>query len=327
MKKNFGCIMAIAALVMLLSWSGPVFASFFTCTVGGDLGDNYDVTPPNTYACSSELVWDLICPSSLNAQNPGLCSAPVGNGAYVPPSTPNYGAPQAYTNLEISFSNYFLGDLVLVTGWHGSATLFSVGELDPRLGNATVNLSQVNGHYDLLGPGRAVQNVSNINVVHAVDVIKFAHGQTTTHFYSLRLVVSGEGIVPKPYDYNALNAMPQTTSTTLYNSYSYTGPTLLSVLQASGVDTKDMNSYVIVSATDGYATVLSMYEVTHQTGPGYDLLAISTNDPSTINASTGGVSDNGFTRLILPGDLLGQDRWVSNVDQIVVHKIWLWGQK
>ena len=53
---------------------------------------------------------------------------------------------------------------------------------------------------------------------------------------------------------------------------------MLSLLDASGVNTRDMNTFVVVSATDGYATVLSMYEVTHMIGTQYDLLAISASD-------------------------------------------------
>jgi hypothetical protein len=112
----------------------------------------------------------------------------------------------------------------------------------------------------------------------------------------------------------------------------WTGPTLLSLLKASGVDTKVMNSYVVVSATDGYATVLSMYEVTHKTGAQYDLIAISASDgelnegPWTSPTKGLNQNDNGFARLVIPGDK-GAGRWVSNVDQIVVLRVpynWVW---
>ena len=101
---------------------------------------------------------------------------------------------------------------------------------------------------------------------------------------------------------------------------------MLSLLKASGVDTRDVNSYVVVLATDSYATVLSMYEVTHETGTQYDLMAISASDgelnngPWTSPTKGPGQNDNGFARLIVPGDK-GAGRWVSNVDQVVVYKL------
>ena len=91
---------------------------------------------------------------------------------------------------------------------------------------------------------------------------------------------------------------------------------MLGVLKASGVDTKNMNSYVVVHTTDGYAAVLSMYESTHMTGAQYALLAISASD----NSINKGGKDSGLARLVLPNDKVA-GRWVSNVAQIVVYKL------
>lgn len=97
---------------------------------------------------------------------------------------------------------------------------------------------------------------------------------------------------------------------------------MLNVLEASGVDTRDMNSYVVISATDGYATVLSMYEVTHKIGSQFDLLAISSASGTSINCGTTcAAGDNGFARLTLPNDTAA-GRWVSNVNEIVVYTSW-----
>ena len=217
-------------------------------------------------------------------------------------------------SIQTKFENYTEGDLVLVTGKNGFSALYSVGELDTKFAPANAVTLTLDWHsrYDLAGEGRAVEDVSDIDVVHAVNVIK---GQTL-HFYSSRLVVSGEGIIPKAYDLSDLEDMAQATYTNTSGA-DWTGPTLLSVLNASGVNTKDMDSYVVVSATDGYATVLSMYEVTNMTGTQYDFLAISASDGS-INGTT--ASDSGFARLILPDDK-GPGRWVSNVDNIAVYKL------
>ena len=108
----------------------------------------------------------------------------------------------------------------------------------------------------------------------------------------------------------------------------WTGPTLLDVLKASGVDTRDMDSYIIVQATDGYATLLSMYEATRLVGAQYALLGIGDTLNNTLNNGTctdpesanTTCNDSGFVRLILPKDLAA-GRWVSNVAQIIVYKL------
>jgi len=216
-------------------------------------------------------------------------------------------------------SNY-----VLVTGKNGSSELYSVGELDPKFAPASAVVTLTcdrNGRCDLAGEGRAVKNVSNIDVVHAVTTIKIVGSTPFTHFFSPLLIVSGEGITPRTYDLADLQALKQKTfdasSSTSNTVGIWTGPTLASVLNASGIDTRDMESYVVVQATDGYAAVLSMYEATHMTGGQYALLAISAQDGS-INGST--ASDSGLARLILPNDTVA-GRWVSNVAEIVVYKL------
>jgi hypothetical protein len=283
MKKNFALIMAVAALAMLLSSNGPVFA----CTVEGDFNT------PGAYACTAGDLWTLLEDTGGGISQPS------------PPMNP--------TN-----HNWIEGDFVLVTGEHGSSAIFSVGELDTKFAPAdevTLTLDK-SGRYDLSGEGRAVKGVSGIDVVKAVPIGK---GVETQHPFSTLLVVSGEGIMPRTYNLADLEEMTQETfnasSSTTNTVGIWTGPTLLSVLEASGIDTRDMNSFVVVSATDGYATVLSMYEVTHMIGTQYDLLAIKASDGS-INGTTS--SDSGFARLILPNDSVA-GRWVSNVDQITVH--------
>ena len=280
MKRNFGLILAISALAMLLLSSGPVFAY----TVEGDFNT------PGTYTLSTGGdLWTL-----LQATGGGLFTAGV--------------------------ENTYEGDFVLVTGRNGSSALYAVGELDTKFapaGAVTLTLDK-NRQCDLAGEGRAVKDVSNIDVLFAVPVIK--GGQ---YFFSNRLVVSGAGIIPKTYYLADIEKMTQEIYTNTSGA-TWTGPTLLSLLKASGVNTRDMNSYVVVSATDGYATVLSMYEVTHMTGTQYDLLAITASDGELNEGpwvnSKGTQNDDGFARLVVPGDK-GAGRWVSNVDQIVVHRL------
>lgn len=297
MKRNFVFVMAVAALVILLS-GGPVFANtvkgdfatlpsgrVFTYTVTGD----FTTTPCTATLSTGGDLWTLL---------QGTCG-----GIRLPSPPP----PINPTN-----DNWIEGDYVLVTAWSGSTALYSVGELDPKYAPDAVTLTvQKNGMIDLAGEGRAVRAVRNVDVVHAVPVVRA--GQ---RFFSTELVVSGVGIAPQTFDLADLEGMTQETYTNIAGA-TWTGPTLLNVLKASGVNTRNMNGYVIVQATDGYATVLSMYEATHLTGTQDALLAISASDGS-ING--GGTKDNGLARLVLPNDKT-RGRWVSNIYQIVVHTL------
>jgi hypothetical protein len=146
------------------------------------------------------------------------------------------------------------------------------------------------------------------------------------------LVVSGAGITPRTFAPADLQAMTQVTfdaSSSASNTVGiWTGPTMLSVLRASGVNTEEMDSYIVAQATDGYATVVSMYEATQLVGNQYALLAIrdglnnsinngTCTDPESANTSC---KDGGFVRLVLPKDLAA-GRWVSNTAQIMVFNL------
>lgn len=137
--------------------------------------------------------------------------------------------------------------------------------------------------------------------------------------YSPMLVVSGAGITPRTWDLDDLKAMPQVnfdaSTSTVNTKGNWFGPTLKSVLEASGVDTSDTNGYIIVLCADGYATLLSMYEATHQEGDQQVLLAISDTLGNSLN--NGLAKDEGLTRLVVPKDALA-GRWGSNVAQIIV---------
>jgi hypothetical protein len=191
----------------------------------------------------------------------------------------------------------------------------------------------------LAGAGRSVKDIAKIEVIQAVPSIhyngKYEGGARVpfTHFYSSVIVVSGEEITPKTYNLAALQKMTQLTfdaSKSTTNTVGvWKGPTLLSVLQASGVDTQNLDSYIVVQTTDGYATVLSMYEATKLTGTQYALLAISgltthkdTPNTQVINCKSmcSGNGDSGLARLVLPKDRAA-GRWLSNVSQIVVYKL------
>ena len=239
------------------------------------------------------------------------------------PNIPCITLPQPPYALNSINHNWVDSNYVLVTGKNGSRALYAVGELNPKFAPASAAVTLTcdkEGRCDLAGKGRIVRNVCNIDVVHAVSTIKVVGNTPFTHFFSPLLIVSGAGITPRTYDLTDLKAMKQETfdaSKSTTNTVGiWTGPTLVSVLNASGVDTSNMDSYIVVQTTDGYAAVISMYEATKMTGAQYALLAISASD----NSINKGGNDSGLARLVLPNDNVA-GRWVSNVAQIVVYRL------
>ena len=333
MKKNFGFIMAVAALVMVLAWTGPVQADTApgpvqTYTVTGDVTSGWGTE-------GGDLWYDVLKETAISSAGgyDDNATPPVYGVIVRPPTTSTSPNPVDPTN-----HNWIEVDYLLVTGQNGHKVLYSVGELDPRFGNGTVALTknQNQKDYDLSGLGRAVKKVSTIDVVHAFTNIKGVPNDV--HPFSPSLVVSGAGITPRTYDLAELQAMSQANfdaSSSTSNTYGiWAGPTLRSLLKASGVDTSNMNSYIIVQATDGYATLLSMYEVTHNAGEcpltsvacPLPMLAIYGYYPDTdkyaINCTAAGncsKGDAGLARLVLPKDLAA-GRWTSNTAQIIVYK-------
>ncbi|ACL15997.1 hypothetical protein Mpal_0626 [Methanosphaerula palustris E1-9c] len=302
MKNRFCFVMAVALLVLLLS-SGSAMAY----TVRGDFKDA-------PYTASLSTGGDLL--TIINGTCGGVMGSVYDKNNYYPPEL----------QINPTNHNWVEGDYVLVTGQNGETALYSYGELDTKFaqGNTVTLTEQNNGQVDLAGLGREIKDVNSIDVVHAVDVVKGG-----TRFYSQQFIVSGEGITPKVLNLSDLQGMTQVTSrikNTKNNvTTDWTGPTLLSTLKASGVNTTDMTSYVVVSGPDGFATVLSMYEATHAlsglySDPAYsqyDMLAITGDN--TLNVAKN-ESDNGFARLVIPGDNVN-GRWTSNVYQIVVYDL------
>lgn len=338
MKRRLGFVMAVMAAIMLLTWTGPVQAYQVT----GDVTSGWGTTGGD--------LWYSVLKETAGSTAGGYDDAtppPVYGVMVRPPTTTSFPNPINPTNHNWVEVNY-----ILVTGRDGHRALYSVGEIDPRFGNkpVTLTLNRDKRDYDLAGAGREVKKAVNIDVVHAFTHMKsvVVDGANDVHPFSPALIVSGAGIKPQTYDLDDLKAMPQVTfdasSSTSNTKGIWKGPTLKSVLEASGVDTRDMDSYIIVQATDGYATLLSMYEVTHKLGlnnlpntatcpgcvPEYVILGISDMLNNTLNNGTCTDSvklnpitpcrDGGLVRTINPGDLAA-GRWVSNASQIIVYKL------
>jgi hypothetical protein len=332
MRKKLGLVLAAVVIIMLLLAS-PAFAFISSDSTHDDTVAwsktvrAYKVTGDVTSGWSTEggtLWYDVLKETATSSAGGYDDTQPYTRGVIVrPPSTSVSPNPLNPTN-----HNWIEVDYILVTGQDDHRALYSVGELDPRFGNGAVTLTpnKYQGGYDMAGLGREVKKVSTIDVVHAFTTIKGVPNDV--HPYSPMLVVSGAGIRPRTHDLADLQAMNQVTfdaSSSTSNTYGiWTGPTLSSVLRASGIDTRDMDSYIVVQATDGYATVLSMYEATHQAGGQYPLLAINGCFPDTGKCSIncdGSCSkgENGVARLVIPGNLAA-GRWVSNVAQIMVFQ-------
>lgn len=324
MRKNVFLIMTVTALVMALAWTGPAGA--------------YRVTGDVTSAWGSEggNLWYDVLKETATSSAGGYDGTYVRGVIIRPPTTADLPNPISPTN-----HNWIEVDYILVTGQNGKRVLYSVGELDPRFGNETVTLTsnKNKNDYDLAGAGREVKKVSTIDIVHAFTNIKSVPNDV--HPYSPTLIVSGVGIIPRTYGLADLQAMTQVTfnasSSTTNTKGIWVGPTLLDVLHASGADVKDMDSYIIVQATDGYATLLSMYEVTHRTGKcpltsvecPLPLLAIKDTLGNSLNngtsthsepASGATCKDGGFARTVLPKDIAAGG-WISNTAQIILYKV------
>ena len=265
MKKSFGFIMVIAALVMLLASDRLVLAY----TVTGDVSNS-----GASYSTGGDL-WTLLN-STFGISNPS------------------------------TIHNYIEGDYVLVTGTSGSA-LFSGGELDTAFGHESVNLSGSGGVYNLSGAGQAVNNVTNINVVHVpVPPGTYPGG------YSNQFSILGAGI-SATYTPSSLPGSFTPESFTRVggssNGVVYTGVSLLTLLQAAGVNTNNLDQYIIAIGNDGFSTVMSMGEVNLDTA---DMVAYYAS-----NGSLGAGSSGGFARTVLPGDgtptSTATGRWASNL--------------
>lgn len=333
MRKNFGLALAVLTVVMLFL-TYPVFASISSgsipdfapvksgpataYTVTGDVTDGWGTE-------GGDLWYDVLKETATSTAGQ---YDDVGDNTYGvivrPPTTQASPNPINPTN-----HNWIEVDYILVTGENGHRVVYSVGELDPRFGNGevTLTLNKNKKDYDLSGLGREIKKVSTIEVVHAFTNIKSVPNDARP--YSPMIVVSGAGITPKTYDLADLRAMPQVTfdaSSSTSNTYGvWTGPLLLTVLKDAGIDTNDMDGYIIVQGADGYATVLSIYEATHLLGSQYPMLAISGCFPNTgkcsINCgSSCSKGENGLARFAIPKDWQA-GRWVSNAAQIIVYQL------
>jgi hypothetical protein len=273
MKRTFGFVLIIVFSVMFFAWAGPVQAY----TVTGDINSSLA-------GYSGGDLWHAVLAETDTSSVAGA------NGAI---NNPVYGSNK-YNTIN---HNWIEGDYVLVKGASGPA-LYSVGELDPRFGNSAVTLTASGSTYNLSGAGRSVTGVTDITVVHAADVW-FGYASLPA---STGVTVTGAGITSHTYAKADLQGMAAVTYTATYGGSTTNrhGPTLQTVLAAAGVNMSNMNQYVIATSTDGYKTILSMYELTHVNAQEALNYTLGDSGPGGLPHTTGvldmlSLGGNGYT--------------------------------
>ncbi|HTV44815.1 MAG TPA: molybdopterin-dependent oxidoreductase [Stellaceae bacterium] len=228
--------------------------------------------------------------------------------------------------------NGVLRQFVVATGSDGYSSVFSLGELDPNFGGVGPQVlvaDQENGTplgstgfartvaaKDSYG-GRYVSNLENLRVGTAPAMPSEGGGVTN------QFTLSGAVTKPGTYTLAQLEALPSTTETVTYLAggtpvtASFTGVSLWTLLTDAGIVTNPsikndiLNDYVLATGSDGYEAVFSLGELDPMFGGGgaADLIAYQVNG--------GSLGDDGFARVVVPGDDFG-GRYVSNLVSLEV---------
>ncbi|MGD0488727.1 MAG: hypothetical protein ABSB94_16235 [Syntrophorhabdales bacterium] len=259
MKKHLCVFIALAAVITLFASTGPVLAY----TVTGDLSaaGSTALTGSQSYTGTLSDLFDTVSHEAIYINN---------------------GTP--YSDM------YANQDYIVATSSSGAKATFSVGEI--TVGNATINISGNNSTgYTISGNGQTLHNLANINVVHTTM-------PAGTSQYSPSFTIQGSGVTTTLY--NSSNFPVGYTTVTVPassgNSNTYTGVSLLTLLQQDGVNTGNLNQYVIATGIDGGEAVLSMDEIVHNsTGTSTDIVATKENGSALSSA-------RGYARLVLPTD-------------------------
>jgi uncharacterized protein with beta-barrel porin domain len=236
-----------------------------------------------------------------------------------------------------TIKNDILRQVVLVTGSDGYQAAFSGGELNPSFGGSATSPDLVayanngaslgtNGFARTVVPGdtaggRYVSNIQSIEVIHAPVMTGTFSGGLTTLF-----TVTGNVTAPRTFNLASLEALPTTTVTYTPTGVSYTGVSLWTLLTTVGVTTNAtikndiLRDYVVATGSDGYQAVVALGEISPSFGNQKDIIAYAQNG-GTPGTSLGA---NGFARLVVPGDLIKQGRWVSNLINLEVFDASVW---
>lgn len=160
---------------------------------------------------------------------------------------------------------------------------------------------------------RCLENITDINVIDLEPEIK---SQEVEKLYSEKFLVTDQNGYKLSSTELEIDNMPKRTvhinqvgeGKGYHGSNSYTGPSLRSILNHTGLE-YDLNTVFLVASPDGYRSVLSYWEVFHTPAGKRIILAVEKNKKS--------LKESGKYFLILPEDLMA-DRWVKAVSEIQI---------
>ncbi len=223
--------------------------------------------------------------------------------------------------------NDILDRYVVATGSDGYRTVLSMGELNPGFGNRpdlvayaeTINgvsaplgsdgFARITAPGDVKG-GRYISNLIDLDVRSSGSTQAGTGGGVSAQFS-----VTGAVTAAKSFDLAALEELPfveQTVNGLLYRGVSFwdlLNTTVGLNTSAAGQKNPELAMYVVATGSDGYKSVFSLGELSPSFGGQADMIAYSVDGQSLGN--------NGFARLVVPGDVKA-GRWVSNLVSLEV---------
>jgi hypothetical protein len=224
--------------------------------------------------------------------------------------------------------NSSLLNYVVAVGSDGYEVVFSGGEINPMFGGKSLTPDMV-AYADTSGPltttgfarmvvpgdtagGRYVSNLVNLTVGQTPVPAKGPGGLST------QFTLSGV-TTPGVYTLSTLEDFTPTTVTATYKAGgtpvtdTYTGVSLWTLLNDAGLITDPtikndvLRQYVEAIGSDGYAAIFSLGEIDPTFGGEDDLVAYA----DTLG-QLGPGSEDGFARMVVPGDSAG-GRYISNL--------------
>jgi hypothetical protein len=249
-----------------------------------------------------------------------------------------FSGPSVHTLLQQSTfeagagKNGDLRDTVQVTDSAGGQVVLSEGEVDPNFGGATATdiIATSENGTALAAPmlivpgdanggigGRDLTGVTTLTVGEATVPAVTNTAVPTTSF-----TLTGAVANPGTYTVAGIEALRPVIQTDTFEAgatpetFTFTGTTLLNLITTAGLSPAAqanlLDDYVIVTGSDGYATVYSLGELADHQGQ-VALLAID-DGTGTFPSISGNAGD---FRSTAPGDLKG-GRYVSNVENVEV---------
>lgn len=228
--------------------------------------------------------------------------------------------------------NDALQTYVVATGTDGYEAVISSGEISPNFGHkadllaiqdtggtlpGVDGVARVTAAGDVAG-GRFVSNVDSLAVGHGPTVAGTGGGTTSS------FVVEGSVATPITFTLASLEALPSHTETVTYSAGptpvtdTYTGALLWDVLGEAGIETDPaikndiLRHAVVATGSDGYSVDFAAGELDPMFGNAPILVAYADTD-----GQLGAGGDDGFARLVVPGDIAG-GRYVSNLSSLTV---------